>query len=146
MSQPRLPGTLPAPAVARRNHKAAVAAEREAQRTYDGLREAAAEARRVLKKATAARITTEGMWAIENEATIGSANGNRTSNRRFHPLAPGSNTLMLQRAPRSSWYLFASCLTVTFARCLQRAGGSGRRLRRSQHLVLKQGARQKQAS
>jgi hypothetical protein len=45
-----------------------VAAEREAQRTYDGLREAAAEARRVLKKATAARITTEDeLDAVEAE-------------------------------------------------------------------------------
>jgi hypothetical protein len=59
VSQQRLSGTLPAPPVARKNHKLAVSAEREAQRTVDGLRDALSDARKLLKKATAERQRTE---------------------------------------------------------------------------------------
>lgn len=59
MAQPRLPGTLPSPAEARKNHRATVAAERAAQATVDELRAALADAKRALKKAGTARQTAE---------------------------------------------------------------------------------------
>ncbi|HEX3063170.1 MAG TPA: hypothetical protein VHP55_10860, partial [Usitatibacter sp.] len=58
-AQSRLPGTLPAPAVARKQHKEAVRAERDAQHTVDQLRDAMKDARAALKKATAIRQRTE---------------------------------------------------------------------------------------
>lgn len=58
-AQPRLPGTLPAPAVARRQHKEAVHAERQAQGTVDTLAESLRDARKALKKASEVRKRCE---------------------------------------------------------------------------------------
>lgn len=58
-AQPRLPGTLPAPAVARKQHKEAVKAERECKATVDQLAEALRDARKALKKASEMRQRTE---------------------------------------------------------------------------------------
>jgi hypothetical protein len=59
MAQARLPGTLPAPAVARRQHKEAVAAERECQRTVDTLKDSLADANKALRKAVELRRRCE---------------------------------------------------------------------------------------
>jgi len=59
MAQPRLPGTLPAPAAARKAHRAAVAREREAQTAVDNLKSAMRSAREALKLATKERQTAE---------------------------------------------------------------------------------------
>ena len=59
MPQPRLPGTLPTPAGARKAHKAAVAKEREAQQTVDNLKSAMKSARETLALAAKERRTAE---------------------------------------------------------------------------------------
>lgn len=48
-TQPKLPGTLPSPAVAARNHRDAVKKVREAETIVDNLSRAAKEARAALK-------------------------------------------------------------------------------------------------
>lgn len=57
--QPRLPGTLPAPAVARKNHAAAVAKVRTAESQIENLRAAMREARAALKLAERERRAAE---------------------------------------------------------------------------------------
>jgi len=59
MSQQRLDGTLPAPPLARKNHKLAVAKEREAQKVVDRLALALKEAKAILKSAAEERRRTE---------------------------------------------------------------------------------------
>lgn len=58
-TQPKLPGTLPAPATARKNHAEAVKREREALRAVENLRDAMREARKAVKLAAAERARTE---------------------------------------------------------------------------------------
>lgn len=58
-AQGRLPGTLPSPEQARRNHKVAVKAEREAQRAFDLHKEASRNLREALKDAKAQRQAAE---------------------------------------------------------------------------------------
>lgn len=57
--QPRLPGTLPTPAVARKAHKAAVKKVREAESIVDNMRSAMRSAREALKLANKERATAE---------------------------------------------------------------------------------------
>lgn len=58
-TQPRLPGTLPSPAAARKAHAASVAKEREALAAVENLRAAMREAREAVKLATAERQRAE---------------------------------------------------------------------------------------
>lgn len=58
-TQPRLPGTLPAPAVARKNHAQAVHKERQALEAIETLRAAMREARAALKLAADERRRAE---------------------------------------------------------------------------------------
>lgn len=59
MAQPRLPGTLPSPAEARKHHKEAVSKVRAAEKFVDNAKEALREARAALRKAEAERRATE---------------------------------------------------------------------------------------
>jgi predicted phage gp36 major capsid-like protein len=59
MAQIRLMGTLPAPEEARKNHKAAVARERAAEKIVANLKDALREANAALRKAAGERRTTE---------------------------------------------------------------------------------------
>jgi hypothetical protein len=58
-TQPRLPGTLPAPAQARKAHAQAVQTERLALQKVEALRAAIREAREAVKLAAKARQTAE---------------------------------------------------------------------------------------
>jgi hypothetical protein len=58
-TQPRLPGTLPSPAAARRAHADAVHVVRLARQKIDALKAAMREAREALKLAEKARDTAE---------------------------------------------------------------------------------------
>jgi len=58
-NQARLPGTLPIPAVARKNHAAAVHKVRIAEGQVDNLRAALREARAALREAEAERRAAE---------------------------------------------------------------------------------------
>lgn len=58
-TQPRLVGTLPAPAEARKNHKLAVARVRAAEEIVDNLKDAMREARAALRKADKERRAAE---------------------------------------------------------------------------------------
>lgn len=72
MAQPRLPGTLPSPEQARKNHKAAVKAEREAERTFEIHKEASRALRAALKDAQKQRQSAEDdLDAIEEGRRAG---------------------------------------------------------------------------
>ncbi len=58
-TQPRLPGTLPAPAIARKNHADAVKRVRMAEEAMDNLKAAMREARAAVKLAEKARRAAE---------------------------------------------------------------------------------------
>lgn len=59
MAQPRLPGTLPSPAEARKAHREACKAERMCEEEIEGLQEGIRSARLALKAARKARRTAE---------------------------------------------------------------------------------------
>jgi hypothetical protein len=66
MAQPRLPGTLPSPEQARKNHKSAVAVEREAEKNLALWKESGRVHREALKEARERRQAAEDdMEAIE---------------------------------------------------------------------------------